>query len=135
MYHSGQDIGALVGDLGSTTTKIGLAGEDFPRCYFSSAVGLTVDAEATAAARKAGSSAAAASDAMDVADDDEDSTVHKYHVDAVHDRTDMELQWPHNPIDSRHDVDLLERIWEYAASYKVRWYKRVSMLINSLRTI
>jgi hypothetical protein len=45
------------------------------RCYFSSAVGLTVDAEATAAARKAGSSAAAASDAMDVADDDEDSTV------------------------------------------------------------
>jgi hypothetical protein len=45
------------------------------RCYFSSAVGLTVDAEATAAARKAGSSAAAASDAMVVADDDEDSTV------------------------------------------------------------
>jgi actin-related protein len=40
MYHSGQDIGAVVGDLGSTTTKIGLAGEDFPRlaCYSCDAV-------------------------------------------------------------------------------------------------
>ena len=31
MYHSGQDIGAVVGEIGSATTKIGLAGEDFPR--------------------------------------------------------------------------------------------------------
>jgi Actin len=31
MYTAGQDIGAVVGDLGSVCTKIGYAGEDFPR--------------------------------------------------------------------------------------------------------
>ncbi|CAN0303990.1 unnamed protein product [Discosporangium mesarthrocarpum] len=41
MYCGGDDIGAVVGDVGSYSCKIGFAGEDFPRAYFSSLVGRT----------------------------------------------------------------------------------------------
>ncbi|KAG5187036.1 actin family [Tribonema minus] len=32
MYSAGDNIGAVVGDIGSVCSKIGFAGEDFPRC-------------------------------------------------------------------------------------------------------
>ncbi|CAN0074402.1 unnamed protein product, partial [Laminaria digitata] len=41
------DVGAVVGDVGSYSCKMGFAGEDFPRAYFPSVIGRTVDAEAT----------------------------------------------------------------------------------------
>ncbi|CAM9841187.1 unnamed protein product, partial [Hapterophycus canaliculatus] len=30
------DVGAIVGDVGSYSCKMGFAGEDFPRAYFTS---------------------------------------------------------------------------------------------------
>lgn len=34
MFHSGDDIGAIVADIGSTSCRIGLAGDDMPKAYF-----------------------------------------------------------------------------------------------------
>lgn len=36
MYHSGDDIGAIVADIGSFSTRVGFAGEDSPRAYVQS---------------------------------------------------------------------------------------------------
>ena len=41
MFHSGVDICAIIADIGSHTTRIGLAGEDSPRAIFKTAVGTT----------------------------------------------------------------------------------------------
>lgn len=35
-YTSGDSVNAIVADLGSYATKIGYAGEDYPRSYFRS---------------------------------------------------------------------------------------------------
>ena len=35
-YNSGDTVNAVVADLGSYATKIGYAGEDYPRSYFRS---------------------------------------------------------------------------------------------------
>lgn len=35
-FHSGDNINAVVADIGSYATKIGFAGEDFPKAYFRS---------------------------------------------------------------------------------------------------
>jgi actin-related protein len=40
MYHNGDDIGALVADIGSFSSRIGFAGEDSPRAYIPSVVGV-----------------------------------------------------------------------------------------------
>jgi actin-related protein len=36
MYCGGEDIGALVADIGNGFTRIGFAGDDYPRAYFPS---------------------------------------------------------------------------------------------------
>jgi actin-related protein len=36
MYHSGDDVGAIVADIGSFSTRIGHAGDDVPAAYFPS---------------------------------------------------------------------------------------------------
>jgi actin-related protein len=36
MYCGGDDIGAIVADIGSFSTRIGFAGDDTPRAYFPS---------------------------------------------------------------------------------------------------
>jgi actin-related protein len=36
MYTGGDDIGAIVADIGSFSTRIGYAGDDAPRAYFPS---------------------------------------------------------------------------------------------------
>ena len=33
MYHSGDDLNAIVADIGSYSTRIGYAGEDAPKAY------------------------------------------------------------------------------------------------------
>ena len=35
-FHSGDNINAVVADIGSYASKIGFAGEDFPKAYFRS---------------------------------------------------------------------------------------------------
>jgi actin-related protein len=35
-FHSGDNMNAVVADIGSYSTKIGFAGEDFPKAYFRS---------------------------------------------------------------------------------------------------
>ena len=34
MFTSGDDVGAIVADIGSFTTRVGFAGDDTPRAYF-----------------------------------------------------------------------------------------------------
>lgn len=34
MFNSGDDVGAIVADIGSFATRVGFAGEDIPRAYF-----------------------------------------------------------------------------------------------------
>ena len=36
VYSSGDSVNAIVADIGSYATKIGFAGEDYPRAYFRS---------------------------------------------------------------------------------------------------
>jgi len=36
MFYGGDDIGAIVADIGSQNTRIGFAGEDFPKSLISS---------------------------------------------------------------------------------------------------
>jgi hypothetical protein len=36
MYHSGDNVGAIVADIGSFSTRIGHAGDDVPSAYFPS---------------------------------------------------------------------------------------------------
>ena len=36
MFHSGDDLGALIADIGSYATRVGFAGEDSPRAYLPS---------------------------------------------------------------------------------------------------
>ena len=36
MYCGGDDLGAIVADIGSVSARIGYAGEDYPRSYFPS---------------------------------------------------------------------------------------------------
>lgn len=38
MYHSGDDVGAIVADIGSFSTRIGHAGNDVPAAYFPSVI-------------------------------------------------------------------------------------------------
>ena len=38
MYHSGDDVGAIVADIGSFSTRIGHAGDDVPAAYFPSVI-------------------------------------------------------------------------------------------------
>lgn len=42
MYSSGDDIGAVVADIGTFSTRIGFAGDDTPKAYFPSVVGTTM---------------------------------------------------------------------------------------------
>ena len=35
MFHSGDELGAIVADIGSGSTRIGFAGDDGPRACFS----------------------------------------------------------------------------------------------------
>jgi Actin len=41
-FHSGDCVGALVVDVGSATTKIGWAGDDYPRALFRSVGSRTI---------------------------------------------------------------------------------------------
>ena len=34
MFHSGDDINAIVADIGTTSCRIGFAGDDTPKSYF-----------------------------------------------------------------------------------------------------
>lgn len=34
MFNSGDDIGAIVADIGTNSCRIGLAGDDMPKAYF-----------------------------------------------------------------------------------------------------
>ena len=36
VYSTGESVNAIVADIGSYATKIGYAGEDYPRAYFRS---------------------------------------------------------------------------------------------------
>ena len=36
MYNSGEDIGAIVADIGSFATRIGYAGDDMPKAHLPS---------------------------------------------------------------------------------------------------
>ncbi|KAJ1441063.1 actin family [Ochromonadaceae sp. CCMP2298] len=40
MYHGGDDVGAIVADIGSYSTRVGYAGDDTPRTYMPTAVGV-----------------------------------------------------------------------------------------------
>ena len=46
-FYSGNALNAIVGDIGQHTTKIGFAGEDYPRSYFRSNVAVIREDEAT----------------------------------------------------------------------------------------
>jgi actin-related protein len=41
-FHSGDQVNAVVADIGSFYTKIGFAGDDAPRSYFRSVCRITV---------------------------------------------------------------------------------------------
>lgn len=43
MYYSGEEIGTIVADFGSATTRIGFAGEDMPKVVQPSVIGLTIE--------------------------------------------------------------------------------------------
>jgi len=43
MFNSGEDVGALVADIGSFTCRIGYAGEEMPRTSFQTATGFQLD--------------------------------------------------------------------------------------------
>lgn len=47
MFHSGDDIGAIVADIGSSSSRIGFAGDDMPRAYLPSVVGSVKDENET----------------------------------------------------------------------------------------
>mmetsp|Transcript_21502 Transcript_21502/g.21623 ORF Transcript_21502/g.21623 Transcript_21502/m.21623 type:complete len:453 (+) Transcript_21502:202-1560(+) len=94
MYSSGDDIGALVADIGSYSTRIGFAGDDMPKAYFPSVVGATqVDAEEGAMK----------------------DPVKDYHFDISRFRENMALE---NVVKDGliADWDLLEKIWEHSLS-------------------
>lgn len=62
---SPDEVSALVLDVGSTTTKMGYAGEDSPKAVFPSAVGVLHGPAAAARERDAGRSPSAVGDPMD----------------------------------------------------------------------
>jgi actin-like protein 6A len=45
MFNSGDDIGAVVADVGSYGTRIGFAGEDSPRANFPTSIGRLLESE------------------------------------------------------------------------------------------
>lgn len=46
--YGGEEVAALVVDVGADTTKAGYAGEDTPKCVFATAAGCTAGAEGRA---------------------------------------------------------------------------------------
>ncbi|CAE7714483.1 ARP4 [Symbiodinium microadriaticum] len=90
MYHSKDDIGAIVADIGSTSTRVGFAGDDVPRAYLPSCVGVTTD---------------------------EDANSVQYHCDISYFRENMRIQ--HAMRDGLvSDWDALQQLWEHSvASY------------------
>jgi len=45
MFNSGEDVGAIVADIGSNQTRLGYAGEDVPRACFQTSVGVSGSAQ------------------------------------------------------------------------------------------
>jgi len=100
----GDDVSALVVDVGSNTTKMGYAGEESPKAVFPSVVGV-LHGPSSSRERDAGRSPAAVGDAMDVepkassststASSSSSSTRYFVGTNALHYRRDfMELQSP-----------------------------------------
>eukprot|EP00903_Cladosiphon_okamuranus_P016631 g15339.t1 len=163
MYCGGDDVGAVVGDVGSYSCKMGFAGEDFPKAYFTSLLGRTVDVEATrrleaemdAAADSGGGAGSPAraggagkgkpppspgkangqrggkggdgASAAPIAGGGEgvdregsgDGTVYRWHVDnLMGGRKDMDVV-PLMQEGIVTDWDLMEKVWEHAASTRL----------------
>mmetsp|Transcript_14252 Transcript_14252/g.21095 ORF Transcript_14252/g.21095 Transcript_14252/m.21095 type:complete len:430 (-) Transcript_14252:30-1319(-) len=93
MINGGEDIGAVVADLGSVTTKFGYAGEDYPRAYFASNVGMLQNE----------------GDTPNTCENKENSSLNHY-IDALWTRTDLELKWPIGPKGEVNDWDAIESI-------------------------
>eukprot|EP01041_Mallomonas_annulata_P012148 gene12148-25496_t len=90
---SGDDIGAVVADIGSYSTRIGFAGDDFPKAYFPSTAGSTMSTEIGI----------------------ENSSKKQYHFDITQYRENMMLENVfRDGIIS--DWDVFENIWDHAIS-------------------
>lgn len=99
MFSSGDDVGAIVSDIGSFASRIGYAGDDVPRAYFPTSVGVSHGAgdgfSSSGGATKDGKKG--------------------YNFDIANFREDMAIE---SPIQDGQitDWDLLESIWEHALS-------------------
>jgi hypothetical protein len=45
MFHSGDDIGAIVADIGSQNARVGFAGEDYPKSFIPTVRGVCLVTE------------------------------------------------------------------------------------------
>ena len=98
--YGGDEVSAIVLDLGSHSVKAGYAGQDTPQCVFPSSVGTTA---------KSGND-------MDTSDGGKNSSKTKdYYVDNMGFRRDgMEVESPFGENGLIEDWDAVEAIWEYA---------------------
>jgi len=98
--YGGDEVSAIVLDLGSHSVKAGYAGQDTPQCVFPSSVGTTA---------KSGND-------MDTSDGGKNSSKTKdYYVDNMGFRRDgMEVESPFGENGLIQDWDAVEAIWEYA---------------------
>ncbi len=93
MYYSGDEIGTVVADFGSATTRIGLAGEDMPKVAQVSAIGL-------------------------VPDETNSPNKHKY-LPPLSFRPNQDLSFPVRD-GLVQDWDMIENIWDQALSKNLR---------------
>ncbi|ORX73956.1 Actin/actin-like protein [Linderina pennispora] len=115
--YGGDEVNALVIDVGSTWTRAGFAGEDMPKAYFPSHVGyVETEVEATETVDTPASKPATETDVEMNGQPTEANGVRSYYVgdsESATWRANMEIGRPleHGLVK---DWDIYEKIWEYA---------------------
>ncbi|EEH55496.1 actin superfamily [Micromonas pusilla CCMP1545] len=115
--YGGDEVSAIVVDLGSSTVKAGYAGEDTPKAVFPSAVGWLerggdVEMKEAKGSKRGSKSKGAAGDAAAAAADD-GATKEYYVGDMSYRRDGMEMCSPFDENGLLEDWDVVEAIWEH----------------------
>jgi len=113
-FLGGDEVGAVVIDVGSSSTKVGYAGDDQPRTIFPSAVGITYESDQS----NVGETGTIGEDPMDV---DMQSKKKKFHVgteELSYRRDHMEVHWALEEGLVK-DWDVLESLWGFGLSNRL----------------
>lgn len=111
MYCGGDDVGAIVADIGTSSTRVGFAGEDCPRAYLPTVRVVDIGNSLFEIDRLRYSSVQAVG--LVQAEQDNVASVKEYSFDIANYKENMSIECPVRD-GLICDWDALEKLWEHA---------------------